>query len=121
MSTSIVKIPYSSSVILKVQDVDNRLIGILAPDTSGTGGKRTEVFAYDCDGFAGQANATLDLTFTVNAVGGSPILAMIASNFAATGAANFSITTDKQNETQYQISLPNSYTSEQQAFQFVKQ
>lgn len=114
-----VTIKYSKFVKLEVGAVDNRLIGVLAPDTSGSGGKRTEVFAYDCDGYGGQANTTADLTYSISQVGGNPVLAMIGSNYRGGGGIAFSIITDL-GSTPVSVDLP-QFSSEMWSFQLVKQ
>lgn len=115
------QISYSNSMQLHVSSVDNRLIGILAPDTSGTGGKRTQVFAYDCDGFGGCADTTIDLTCTLERIGGNPTLVMIGSNFRGGGTIQFTLTPDGDASKAVTVNAnPASFSSQQWAYDLIK-
>jgi len=120
MANSTQTITYSQSVVLHVSSVDNRLIGILAPDTPETGGKRTQVFGYDCDGFGGNAATTIDLIPTLNSIGGSPVLSMIGTNFAKSGVVKYMIEVDGLQKIQGGGNFHDPYTSEQWSYRFEK-
>ena len=92
----------------------------MAPDTSGPGGRRTQVYAYEADGYAAPVNATLDITDSVNGAStGSPVsLVFIGSNFRGGGQFSIVITTD-QDKKSINTSL-DAFSSEQWVFNLVK-
>lgn len=113
-------IKYSNSVKLNVTSVDNRLVCILNPDTPGTGGKRTQVYGFDADGYGGQPNASMDLTQQIDNLGDGAILSCIGSNFASGGSISFEIVTDKESQSGGG-SFSGEYESQQWAFKFQKE
>ena len=117
MSNALQTIEYSNSSVLKVDNADNRLVGLVSPDS---GGRDATVFMFDGDGFAGMPNATVDLTITLGAIGGSPILAMIGSNFSGPGHFNFQIIADGEVKALVDKNVPEEHVSEQWPYQLVK-
>ncbi|HAA11262.1 MAG TPA: hypothetical protein DCE41_05990 [Cytophagales bacterium] len=118
-----VKIKYSSSVKITVSNADNSLTAILAPDTSGPGGRRTQVYGYEADGFAAGVGASLDITDSVNAArntGSSATLVMIGSNFRGGGQFTFSVESDQAGQSQSISTNLAAFTSEQWAFDLEK-
>ncbi len=117
MSNATVKIEYSKSLLLKVHNADNQLVGFLGPDT---GGRDATVFMYNGDGFGGRPGTTVNLVPTLESIGGSPVLALIGSNFAGPAHFKFSIIADGEEKSSVNEKKLSEYASEQWSFHLVK-
>lgn len=96
MSDPTKQIKYTKKCFLKVTSADNSLAVLINPDKEGVGGLSGRVFEYQSIGFASNPGAKIDLTDTLERLGGSANLAFVGANFQGPGAFKFRVSTDAE-------------------------